>query len=274
MKSTSMVREARVRTIPSVGTSKIDRHASLRAKTIRLSNGNEIRTLREDGGVSQSRLAAAAGISQSFLSTIEAGTALPSVEILSRLAAGLGADLQVRLYPNTGLPIRDRIQSAMIEALLRELHPRWAATLEVPVRRPARGVIDLVLRDRGGTTMIAVEAQSELRRVEQQLRWAAEKSESLPSADLWHAAVSSLEPEPTPVTISRLLLLRSTRTTRTLARELRSTFESAFPGDAASARHALVSGDIAWPGPALIWMGVAGGRAEFLQRRPRGVGGG
>jgi len=157
MKSTSMVREARVRTIPSVGTSKIDRHASLRAKTIRLSNGNEIRTLREDGGVSQSRLAAAAGISQSFVSTIEAGTALPSVEILSRLAAGLGADLQVRLYPNTGLPIRDRIQSAMIEALLRELHPRWAATLEVPVRRPARGVIDLVLRDRGGTTMIAVE---------------------------------------------------------------------------------------------------------------------
>ena len=63
------------------------------------------------------------------------------------IAAALGCDLSVRMFPGTGPRIRDRIQVAMSEALLASLHPRWRAQPEVPVYRPVRGVIDLVLTD-------------------------------------------------------------------------------------------------------------------------------
>ena len=63
------------------------------------------------------------------------------------IAAALGCDLSVRMFPGTGPRIRDRIQVAMSEALLASLHPRWRAAPEVPVYRPVRGVIDLVLAD-------------------------------------------------------------------------------------------------------------------------------
>jgi hypothetical protein len=47
------------------------------------------------------------------------------------------------------------------------------------VHRPVRGVIDLVLEDRDGPDTVAPELQSELRRVEQQVRWANQKADAL-----------------------------------------------------------------------------------------------
>jgi hypothetical protein len=80
-------------------------------------------------------------------------------------------DLGVRLYPGTGPLIRDHLQAAMIEALLQILHPRWRPSPEVWVTRPVQGVIDLVLEaevdDDATAPLIATEAQSELRRLEQ-----------------------------------------------------------------------------------------------------------
>jgi transcriptional regulator with XRE-family HTH domain len=49
-----------------------------------------IRALREERGLPLSRLAAAVGVSESFLSQVERGVASPSVASLRRIAAALG----------------------------------------------------------------------------------------------------------------------------------------------------------------------------------------
>ena len=132
--------------------------------------GDDVRQQRDDAGLSQAVIARAAGINQPYLSRIEAGIGEPSVEVLLRIGIALGADLGIRYFANTGPRIRDHLQTAMSEELLRVLHPRWRATPEVPVYRPVHGVIDIVLEDRQGSTTVETELRSQLRRLEQQVR--------------------------------------------------------------------------------------------------------
>jgi hypothetical protein len=167
----------------------------------------------------------------------------------------------------TGPTIRDRHQSAMVEALLRSLHPRWRASPEVPVFRPARGVIDVVLDDSVSPLAVASEHQSELRRLEQQVRWHREKELSLPSAKLWQFLQRDGDPPPT----SRLLVLRSTRATRALADAYVQTLNATYPAQARDVLAALTTAHAPWPGPGIIWMHADGGRAELLDGPPRGV---
>jgi transcriptional regulator with XRE-family HTH domain len=203
--------------------------------------GEEIRRLREDAGRSQRTVARVAGIARSHLTEIEAGDAEPSVLALERIAMALGADLGVRYFANTGPRIRDHLQVAMSEELLRSLHPRWRATPEVPVYRPVHGVIDLVVEDRDGSTTIETELHSQLRRLEQQGRM-----------------------------VSRLLVLRNTQATREAVRAATQTLAAAYPARTGDAVAALQDGD-AWPGPALLWMTLEHGRARLLGASPRGI---
>ncbi len=221
--------------------------------------GLEVRRMREDAGRSQASIAAAAGINQSHLSRMEAGTAEPSLEVLLAIAAALGADLSVRLFPSSGPRIRDRLQLAMSEALLGTLHPRWHATPEVPVYRPIRGVIDLVLEDRHGQTTVASEMQSQLRRVEQQVRWSAQKADAL-------AAL----PEQVGRRVSRLLVLRNSAAMRDVVRAAASTLAAAYPAPCAEAVASL-TGPAPWPGPAIVWANVERGSARLLGGPPRGI---
>lgn len=103
---------------------------------------------------------------------------------------------------------------------------------------------------------------SRLARVEQELRWSAEKVASIASADLFRErAVPST---------SRLLVLRSTAANRELARRFEATMRAAYPARSAEAVRALSSGD-RWPGDALIWVRIDGDRAEVIDGAPRGV---
>ena len=206
--------------------------------------GVDVSRLRDDAGISRAALGRATGIDPSFLGEIEAGTANPSIETCTRLAIGLGADLPLRLYPSTGPALRDRHQAAIAEALLRAVRPRWKAFAEITVRRPSRGWIDIGLLD-GAAVFVAVEIQSELRRLEQLLRWAEAKALALPSWDGW----VQLGAEPT---ISRLLIVRETRTNREAAENHRHLLRTAYP---AYGRDALDSlrGSGAWPGAAIVW---------------------
>lgn len=154
------------------------------ARAVRAAYGNlgeDVRRLREDAGVSRAELARASGVDPSFLARIELGTAHPSLETCARLGVSLGADLATRLYPTTGPLVRDRHQLAIAESLLPILHATWHPFLEVAVRRPSRGWIDLALHNRSRAVIAAVEIQSELRGVEQVIRWSEEKARSLPS---------------------------------------------------------------------------------------------
>lgn len=170
--------------------------------------------------------------------------------------------MSIRFYPGTGPRLTDRHQARTIETLLRTLSASWKAHLEVPVSRPVRGVIDLVLERRTDGLLVAAEAYSELRRLEQQIRWSAEKAAALGSSAL-------VGPGPLP-DVSTLLVLRSAASTRDLARQFESTLKASHPARTTAVVDALRAGS-PWPGPGIIWIRIEGERVELLDGPPRGV---
>ena len=106
--------------------------------------------------------------------------------------------------------------------------------------------------------MIACEVHSELRRLELVLRRLGEKAEGL--AGQLDGGTS----------VSRLLLVRSTMATRSIARAYEATLAAAFPARGDEAVAAL-RGEVVWPGPAIVWARLEGGGAQILDGPPRGV---
>jgi transcriptional regulator with XRE-family HTH domain len=235
---------------------RIERGAARAAERLRRTIGEEIRTLREDSGLSLSRLAGASGVSKSHLHEIEGGKVEASYEIVARIAAVLGATPSMRLFSGTGPLVRDHASASMIGALADLAAPRWHPQPEVRVHRPVSGVIDLVLGDEPRSVTVACEAYSELRRLEQQVRWSTMKADALAEAR--------------GAPVSRLLLLRSTARHRAIANEYASYLGAAYPARAADLYHAL-TGDAEWPGDGILWARVDGTRATILDRPPRGV---
>lgn len=262
------------------------RRGHRRARVIRQDLGTDITALRQSSGLSMRALALAAGISPSTQAAIEAGTHSPSIEVLARVADALGAGLGVRLFPGTGPRIFDHLQARMLKALLPELNPRWTRHLEVPVYGRARGVIDLVLEDAGEPVVVACEAQSQLRRLEQQVRWASMKADALgdarhsararhqtetrQSAQARHQADDGHGSDSQPEVVSRLLLLRSTQSNRHVVSEFGELLMTAYPARYADLIAAL-TGTAPWPGPGLVWCAVDGEDERILERPPRGV---
>ena len=120
---------------------------------------------RTSGGCARTRatqtaVASRAGVDQSVLSRVEAGSRSPTVQTYARIAAALGADLAARVYPQTGPRIRDRHQVRMAEVVIASLHPRLAGHAQVAVRSPVRGWIDLALHDPGAQLVVAGELES------------------------------------------------------------------------------------------------------------------
>lgn len=237
-------------------------------RDLRRSLGAEVRTQREDAGLSLSTLATAAGVDKAYLWRIEAGVARPSLLVLDAIGAALGADLVVRMYPQTGPAVRDRHQVRMAEALVRHVHARWQPYVEVPVWKPARGYVDAVFHDLAEPTIVAAEIESTLPRLEQRLRWHAAKSESLPSADFWRHHVERDAPAPT---IGRLLVIRSTRATRELAREAAGVLGAAYPARSTDVHAALTTADAPWPGDGILWISIQGDQVSIMAAPPRGV---
>ncbi len=243
-----------------MGVSPIRIAARRRAITLRRQLAEELRRSCEDAGVSQRALAAATGLSQGFLSRILAGDAAPSHETYALLGAALGADFAARFYPSTGPLIRDRFSAPMSELLLATAQPRWLPHPEVGVHRPARGWIDMVLHDPRPNLLLASELQSQLRRLEQLLRWHALKAESLPSWEAFHRLGDGAP------AVSRLLVVRRTRATRQIAAEFGGLLRSAYPAHPDDALEAL-AGTALWPGASLVWMTVDGHGARWAPGR-------
>ncbi len=211
---------------------------------------------------SQAAVAREAGIDRSHLTRIEAGAAHPSLESLIAIATAMGADVSVRLYPGRGPRLTDRHSAPMTEAMLRQLAAVWRPHLEVGVVRPVRGFIDAVFERRDGPLFVVAEFESALPRLEQQIRWAREKAAVIGSSEL-------VGPGPTPA-ISRLLVVRSTEATRSVAREFEAILRTAYPAASREAVASLRAGS-PWPGDAIIWVRFDGGRVEILDGPPRGV---
>ena len=224
--------------------------------------GRELVQLRNDAGAAQATVARIAGVDRSHLTRIEAGTTGASLEALIALATALGAEVSIRFFPGTGPRLTDHLQAPMVEGLVRILDPGWRAHPEVPVFRPARGVIDVVLERPAERLLVAVEVHSQIRRLEQLLRRSAEKADSLDSSTL-------VGPGP-PWQCSSMLLVRSTAATREVARRYEATLFAAYPAPAEQLFAAL-RGDRPWPGAGILWARVERGTVELLSRPPRGV---
>jgi transcriptional regulator with XRE-family HTH domain len=210
------------------------------------------------------RLATEAQIDPGYLSQILAGEREPSIAVLVAITRVLGADLSVRVYPTTGPIIRDAVQARIVEDLLRIAAPSWRRSIEVPVYRPARGFIDVVLDEPTQAIAVATEVQSRLDRLEQQVRWAQDKASSLPSSEMWRFLDGDRS-------ISRLLVLRSTTATRELARRFHALLAAAYPARVTDVFQAVTQPGVAWPGPGILWADVRGDAARILDHPPRGV---
>lgn len=120
--------------------------------------GREAREIRLRAGVSQARLARAAGVSRQWIGDFEMGR-LRSVDLLrvTMLFAFLGYKLVTNAYP-TGEPIRDAGQARLLERFNARLSPAWRRTAEAVM--PDNGDLrawDELLR---GPVSIGVEAET------------------------------------------------------------------------------------------------------------------
>ncbi len=204
--------------------------------------------MREDAGCTRVAVASLAGVDPSLITRLEARDVHPTLETYARVAAALGANLATRVYPATGPSVRDRHQVRTAECLLASLHPRWHATPEAAVRHPVRGWVDVALHDPAAALVVATEIESLLRRLEQLLRWSQEKAAALPSSVAWPSWSAAGRPA-----ISRLLVVRWTRQNREVAGDARRLLAAAYPADPRDALDAI-TGTMAWPGPAPLWM--------------------
>lgn len=251
--------------MPTSAPTRLQREETRRAERTARLIGEEFRHAREDAGLSQRRVAHAAGISQPYLAAVEGGSAVASLEVLQAVAASLGGDASLRFYPGTGPRLQDRFQAPMVEAFLRILHPRWQRFPEQPVHRPAAGLIDLALADAGAALLVAAEFHSQLRRLEQQIRWARAKSEGLASTALGELVGDGAAPR-----VDRLLVLRSTSATRALAREFEATLSAAYPARTEDVLASL-TGQAEWPGSGVVWVTIDKGDVHVMARQPPGV---
>jgi len=240
----------------------IARQVRHRLRRLERALGDDLVRLRTDAGATKARVATIAGVDRSFLGRIEAGQAHPSLETIVALATGLGADVSVRLFAGSGPRLTDRHQARMVEAVLDRLSPVWRPHLEVPVWRPARGVVDGIFERLDEPLLVIAEFMSSLARLEQQIRWSAEKAASIASSDLVGSG-------PVPPT-SKLLVLRSTAANRDIARQFEATLRVAYPGRTSDAVQALTSRG-PWPGDALVWVRVDGADVHLMDGPPRGV---
>jgi ribosome-binding protein aMBF1 (putative translation factor) len=68
----------------------------------RLAMARKIRSLRERRGLSQEQLATRAGTKQPHIARLEAGRAMPRLDVLQRIAGALGFEVDVRFVPHRG----------------------------------------------------------------------------------------------------------------------------------------------------------------------------
>ena len=199
------------------------------SRSINLANrfGSELRIARVTAGLTQSRLAALAGVSQQQVSLAELGDPDVSLEVRCRLAAACGHELGWRLYPVATVRLRDSGQMELAQAIVRAAHPTWKPSLEVPVAPGDARAADLLLV--GSTEIIHVEIERALVDFQAQLR----------SAQVKRAALAEHEPRPIRV----VLAVPDTTATRTRLAPFEELISRTLPARSARVWRAIRSGE-------------------------------
>ena len=140
--------------------------------------GEQLRTARHVIGISQARVGAAIGVSQTEISRRERGRSrLVIGESLAVHAAAVGMKLSVKLWP-VGGGVRDAAQARFVAALVGRVGRLWRVALEVPIPLPGDlRAVDVVLSR--GEVRIAVEVITRLADIQAQLRAAQLKARDI-----------------------------------------------------------------------------------------------
>ena len=171
--------------------------------------GDECRAARLAAGLSQVAVGRSFGVSHTHISRIERGLARSaSLADLSLVAAAVGLDLNVRVYP-ARQPLRDAAHLHLLDLLRRRVAAplRWRTEVPIPIRGDPRAwdaAIEL------GGTMVGVEAETRLTDVQALTRRLALKQRD--------AGVRVV-----------ILIVAATRSNRTLLRMVDPGFTDAFP---------------------------------------------
>ena len=132
-----------------------------RARDLLATVAREALAARSNSGLSQDRVAAAAGMSRPKYGRIERGEDRDvGLSSLARIGAALGLELSVRFY-RVGDPVRDAGQLALLERFRRRCHPSLSITTEVPFPRPGDlRAWDAVVSGFASRARCAVEAET------------------------------------------------------------------------------------------------------------------
>jgi transcriptional regulator with XRE-family HTH domain len=168
--------------------------------------GSELRIGRAAAGITQHRLGEFAGVSQSFVSLVERGRRRPDWSTACALAAGVGHDLSVRLFPMRSISLRDSGQYEAVQTIIQLAHHAWQPRMEAPVGPGDARAADLLLISTD--EVLHVEVERALIDLQAQLRAAQRKRSvlaegysrpvrlviGLPDTRRARAVVRSLEP--------------------------------------------------------------------------------
>ncbi len=251
----------------AITRTEVTRETARRMRRFWLQNGEEIRRLREEAGVSLGGACRQSPASTSH--TLRGSKPVwrdQAVEVLTAIGVALGAELSLRYYPGSGPRLHDRFQAPMVETLLRELDARWTARLEVPITAAvARRHRPRSHRSPKLRSTVACEVQSELRRLEQQIRWSTEKADGL----RWPSRRDRPECAAFCLTLTRPSFDRSDPRDRPTVRDdPRYGLSGASADDVV---RALTTSSAPWPGAGIVWMNLHGRSATLMAYPPRGV---
>jgi transcriptional regulator with XRE-family HTH domain len=203
---------------------RVSQRGRERADRLRVQVGAELRTARLGHDVPQALVAAVIGVSQSYYSRVERGTAHGvTIEHLSLAFQAVGHDLSIKAYPS-GRPVRDKPQLDLLARLHGQLPSIATWKVEVPLRIPGDlRAWDAVIGIARIRIRIGVEAETRLRDVQ-----AVERRVALKKRDDGVDRV--------------ILLVAATRSNRAVIQAYARELEAAFPVTSADALAALREG--------------------------------
>jgi transcriptional regulator with XRE-family HTH domain len=224
--------------------------------------GRGVRALRIRRRLTQEHLAARAGVSRSVVARIEQGrAAATTVATLERVVAALGGRVLVKLlWQSEGLDrLLDGRHAAVVEQVVRVLQAAdWTVATEVSFNEYGeRGSIDVFAFHATTRSLLVVEVKTviaDAQELQSTLDRKVRLAPKLARDRGWSAA-----------SVSKLLVVVDTSTSRLRLDALKATFSTAFPSRTWAVRRWLTEPD---PAQALrgIWFLRSGPQATATQR--------
>ena len=228
--------------------------------------GREVRAARKRRRLRQTALAARVGISQAWLSDLEAGKGGGApLEVWFAIAQALGRYLKFEFARDPLTELVDAGHLAMQELVIRVAKAAgWEVQFEAQSRAwGSHRSIDVRLIDRKNRRIVIVECWNTFG----DLGAAARSSNDKVRAEEQHAVAIAGDSEPFEVGL--VWVVRDTKANRELVTNYAGVFESRLPGSSAAWLRALTTRETMPAEPGLMWCDVRATRLSARRHRPR-----